>query len=141
MLCENHKRCPYRMIIHSNVASRKLIFHKSTLFKITFEISFMLLLHWKKLYKTLHILLKTTFEIPLFFIKEVHEQTGVFDYYKYGLHISCMINRWSLQIKLYVVVIFLACSFILFLNLSFSKYGLKILATFLTCLRADQKCD
>ena len=92
MLCDNHKRCPYRMIIHSNVASRKLIFHKSTLFKITFEISFMLLLHWKKLYKTLHILLKTTFEIPLFFIKEVREQTGVFDYYKYGLHISCMIK-------------------------------------------------
>ena len=43
----------------------------------------MAFLHWNN-YKINCILSNTTFEIPLFLIKEVLEQTAAFDYYKYG---------------------------------------------------------
>ena len=43
----------------------------------------MTFLLWKN-YKKPCIILKTTFEIALFPIKEVREQTTIFDYYKYG---------------------------------------------------------
>ena len=35
-------------------------------------------------YKKHCIILNKTFEIPLFLIKDVYEQTAAFDYYKYG---------------------------------------------------------
>ena len=75
---------------------------------------------------------KITFEIPLFLIKEVCEQAAAFDYYKYGLRISGMINRWGFQKRLYAVDIYVVSS-VLYFNLAFLKYGLKILATFLAC--------
>ena len=48
--------------------------------------------HWKN-YRTHCILLKTNFETPLFFLKDVPEQTAVFDYQKYGLRVPRAINR------------------------------------------------
>ena len=50
-------------------------------------------------YKKCSILLETAFEIPVFLMKEVREHTAAIDYYKYGLLISRMINKWNVQKK------------------------------------------
>ena len=76
------------------------------------------------------MLLKITFEIPFFLVEEECEQSAAFDYYKYDVHVSYRINRWDLQKKLYVVVTFVASSLFSFLNILFSKYVQKVLATF-----------
>ena len=83
-------------------------------------------LHWGNDQKHC-ILLKATFEIPLFPIKDVLEQSPVFNYYKHGLRISAD-DAFN---KSYAVVTFFTSSLISFFNVLFSKYVLKILATFL----------
>ena len=103
----------------------------------------MVFLHWKN-YEQHHVLFKKTFEIPfisdkgsswadkylLFLIKEVHEQTAAFDYYKYGLPFFCMVQRWHLQKRWYALVIFVASSLVWFFYCCFQKAS-NILATFL----------
>ena len=96
---------------------------------------YMMFLH-KKNFKKRCILLKTYFKITLFLAQEDWEQTAVFDYYKYDVHISRKINRRGLQKKLYAVVIFVATSLFSFFNLLFLKYVLKVLATFLASSKA-----
>ena len=52
----------------------------------------MMFLH-QKIFKKHYILLKTTFEIPLFLVEEDWEQAAAFNYYKYNVHISYRIKR------------------------------------------------
>ena len=86
-------------------------------FKITFEYLqniFVLEKFWERLHT-----FTNNFEIPLFLIKETHEQAVASDFYKYGWWISRMINRWGLHIKLYIVFTFVASSLVSFFNLLF----------------------
>ena len=52
------------------------------------------------------ILLKITFQIPLFHIEEVCEQLPASNYWKYGLHISSNFNKsymlWSLLLLVFL---------------------------------------
>ena len=84
---------------------------------------------------------KNTFEIPLFLIKKVREQTAAFDYYKYGLRIVRMTNRWFLQKKLYDVVTFDASSVVSSFKTLLSKFMLETLATLLAFSKAGLKCE
>ena len=71
------------------------------------------------------ILVKTTFEISLFLIKAVSEQIAPLNYYKYGYFLHNQQMRPSKN----VMSTFVASSLVSFLNLFFSNYGLKILAS------------
>ena len=71
------------------------------------------------------ILVKTTFEICLFLIKEVSEQTAAFNYYKYGYFLHDQQMRPSKNI----ISTFVASALVLFFNLLYSNYGLKNLAS------------
>ena len=81
------------------------------------------------------MLFKATSEIPLFLIKKVLEQTAAFDYYWYGYFQHEQQMRPSKK-GLYHVVTFVAKSLVSFFNLPFSKYVLKVLATFLVSSKA-----
>ena len=95
--------------------------------------------HWKK-YQKHCIPLKTNFETPFFLLKDVREQAAVFDYYKYGLHISNRINRWVFQKKLWCGH---SCCLLSCFNFKwlFSNYVLKILATVLVSSKPSQNCE
>ena len=96
---------------------------ESVLFKIIFEIS-MWSFFTRKIIR--NMLLKATFEIPLFQVKEDCDKGRLWtDYYKYGLSISCMLSRWGLQKRLYDEVIFVAGFLNSFFNLLFSNNVLK----------------
>ena len=47
-------------------------------------------------------------------MKEVREHTAAIDYYKYGLLISRMINKWNVQKKNYAVATFVTSSLVSF---------------------------
>ena len=66
----------------------------------------------RKNYKKYCILLKSTFEIPLFHIKEAREQTAAFNYYKCGYFPHDQQSRPSK--KRYPVVTFVASSRFMF---------------------------
>ena len=80
------------------------------------------------------MLLKTTFKIPLFVIKDPGEQTAAFH-----VKMVYVFPAWSINVvfkKSYMLlVIFVASSLFLFFNL-FSKYVLKLLETFLASSKA-----
>ena len=104
---------------------------KSLLFKITLGIY----VDIRKNYKKYCILLHTISEMPLFLIKNGQLFSSITN-----MVISRMINRSCLQKKLYPVVTFVASSLVSFFDLLFSKYELKILATFLASSRDGWKC-
>ena len=80
------------------------------------------------------LMLKNNFWNTFISHKESLLADSCFDYYKYGLCISCMIS------KSYVVVTFVASSYVSFSYALFSKYPLKIPATFSASSKADLKC-
>ena len=90
----------------------------------------MTFLYWKNC-----ILLKVAFDITLFLIKEVCEQTAELLSTITSMVISGIINRWGFKKKLYPVVTFVASSLASFFSL-LSKYMLKFLVTFLASSRA-----
>ena len=85
-------------------------------------------LRWEN-YKKHCLLSKIAFEIPLFLIKEVCEQTAAFNCYKYGYFLHDQ-QKMSSSKRLYALFTLIANSLASFFNLLFSKYMLKILATF-----------
>ena len=89
----------------------------------------------QKNYKKHCILLKGSSDITLSLVKEVCEQTAELLATITNMVIFSIVSGWGLQKKLYLVVIFVASSPVLFFHL-FSKYMLKLLATFLASSKA-----
>ena len=108
---------------------------KSTLFNITFKISIWCF-YTEKIMSNIMYFLKKLLKYLLFLIKKVHEQTAAFDYYKYGLPFSYMVQRWHLQKKWYAVVIFVASCLVWFFYCCFQNVS-NILATFLASSKAS----
>ena len=75
-------------------------------------------LRWEN-YKKHCLLSKIAFEIPLFLIKEVCEQTAAFNYYKYGYFLHDQ-EKMSSK-RLYALFTMIANSLVSFFNLLFSK--------------------
>lgn len=71
------------------------------------------------------MLLKITFEITLLLITKVLEQTAAFSYFKYGLHISCMISKKPSK-KSYMPQL-ICCQFSLIFVLIFSNNSFSLL--------------
>ena len=90
--------------------------------------------HWQN-HKKHCILLKTTFEVPFFLIKEALEQAAAFNYDKFSYFLHDQQMRPSKKV-IYPAAPFVASSHVLFLNLLLSKYVLKISTTFLAFFKA-----